>query len=80
MKRHTKSLAAVLALFAVAFAVVSLTHCASATPQQKADAAETTFASSMLACVEKSATIEQSHACRAEVRAKWHVDGGAVQP
>lgn len=63
-------------LLALAFAFHSQ-GCASATPQEKAAAAEATFTSDMVSCVDKSATIQESRACRAKVRERWHVDAGA---
>lgn len=56
---------------------MTLASCAGATPEQKAEAANETYAADMLGCVEGAGTLEESRACRAKARAKWHVDGGA---
>lgn len=47
------------------------------TPQEKAHVADTTFGKEMLRCVDKAETLEESKACRAAVRERWGVDGGA---
>ena len=47
------------------------------TPTQKSELADSTYAAEMQACVAASKTREESHACRADVRKKWGVDGGA---
>lgn len=79
MNRRTVALrqfcAVSLALFAALFVVG---HCAGCGPSQSAKeaAAEVTYAAELLACVDRSATIEESLICRRGVRAKWHVDGG----
>ena len=58
--------------------ILTLVACsAPLTPQERARLADDTYAAEMTACVAKSSTLEQSHACRADVRARWGVDGGA---
>lgn len=60
--------------------VVMLAACAAAaTPQQKNDAADATYAADMARCVDEATTLAESKACRANVRATWHVDGGVPQ-
>lgn len=54
-----------------------LVGCASATPQEKAAAADATYAANHLKCVDAATTLAESKACRARVRAEWNVDGGA---
>lgn len=62
------------------FALCFVAACAAATAQEKAAAAEASYTAEMAACVEKSATLEESKACRAEVRKRWSVaDAGADQ-
>ncbi len=56
-------------------ACVFLMAC-SATPREKAAAADATYAADMLKCVDGATTLEASKACRAKVREQWHVDGG----
>ena len=51
----------------------------SASPQEKAAAADATYTADHLACVDEAKTLAESKACRAKVRAAWHVDGGAVR-
>jgi hypothetical protein len=60
-------------------AFFTLTACHGMTAQEKATTAESTYAAEQLACVDKANTLEESKACRAEVRKKWAVgaDGGA---
>ncbi len=70
--------AAGFALFAVLSIVNHCTGCA-ASPAEKAAAADSTYAVEQLACVERSATIEESRACRAKVRERWHVDAGGAR-
>ena len=67
-----------LAVFAALWVVGHCQACsAPMTPQEKALVASQTFGAEMLACVEKSDTIEASRACRADVRRRWGVDGGS---
>lgn len=40
-------------------------------------AAESTYTAQLLACVERSPTVEEARACRRDVDARWGVDGGA---
>lgn len=56
--------------------VLVLAGC-SASPQEKAAAADATYTADHLACVDEAKTLAESKACRAKVRAAWHVDGGA---
>jgi hypothetical protein len=65
-----------LALFALGFVVLHCTGCASATPQEKAAAADASYRADMLNCVVQSATQEDSQKCRAKVREQWRVDAG----
>ncbi len=62
----------------VAQSVATLTGCPRPmTPQEKAVVAASAFSAEMLACVEKSPTIQESRSCRADVRTRWGVDVGA---
>ncbi len=56
--------------------LLAVAGCASATPQEKAAAADAAFAAEQLACVQQATTLAESKACRAKVRAAWHLDGG----
>ncbi len=61
--------------------IVALLVCgcsAPQTPAQKSVEADTTYAGEMAACVATSTTREASQACRADVRQRWGVDGGAL--
>ncbi len=71
--RHAADVAIMFA--AVAGLAFTLSQCDR--PQVRAAAAESTYLAQQLACVDRSATLEQSRACRADVRARWGVDGGA---
>ena len=70
----------VVAIVLLCGVYATLAHCTSCsapmTPQEKAHVANETYAAEQVACVEKSATIVESRACRADVRARWGVDGG----
>ncbi len=66
-----------IALFAFAYVVGRCSLGCAASPQEKAAAADATFGGEMVACVTKSATLEEAHVCRAEVRKRWRVDGGS---
>ena len=44
-----------------------------------AAAAETSYTGSLLECVDHAKTIEESHACRAQVNADWRIVDGGVQ-
>lgn len=57
--------------------VFVLAACSPVTPAQKATAADATYAADQQRCVQDSATLAESKACRARVREQWHVDGGA---
>jgi hypothetical protein len=65
----------VIVLIGVAMIVKVLVAC-SPSVQEKAAAAEATYAADMLKCVNDSPTPEASKTCRAKVRERWHVDGG----
>jgi hypothetical protein len=47
--------------------VMALAGCAA----EKAVAAEATYEGQLLSCVERSATLAESRACRADVDARW---------
>ncbi len=63
----------------VASTVGLLWGCAAITPQQKAAAADSTYAADMLKCVDDATTLAESRACRTKVREQWHVDAGSAQ-
>jgi hypothetical protein len=42
--------------------------------------ASSSYEKQMTDCAEKSPTLEASHACREDVRKRWHVVDGSVQP
>ncbi len=78
-RTHIRETVAIAGMLICTAAVIGqcLTGCsAPMTPQEKAQVANETYAAEQVACVEKSATIVESRACRAEVRARWGVDGG----
>jgi hypothetical protein len=66
---------------ALTFALVTtlLLGCASATPQEKAAAADASYQADMLVCVDDAGDRSGSRECRAKVRQKWHVDAGVPQ-
>jgi len=45
--------------------------------QQKAAAAEASYAAEQLQCVDDARSLEESKACRERVREKWRGDAGA---
>lgn len=60
----------------VASSLLLVTCLETMTPQQKAEAADTSYLAEMKACVAAAKTLEDSRACRADVRAHWDLDGG----
>jgi hypothetical protein len=47
------------------------------TTEERKASAEATYEGEMLKCVDDAKTLEESKACRAKVRERWAVDGGA---
>ena len=67
-----------VALIWSALALTALTAAcaAAASPDQKAAAADISYASDQLACVDKYDTRAEADACRERVRKQWHLDAG----
>lgn len=59
---------------ALAMLVGSLCQCAPGSAEKVA--AESAYTAALLRCVDAAKTVEESHACRKQVDAKFGVDGG----
>ncbi len=68
-------------LLAGAYVAIVHTGCAPApaATKQRSMEAWASYSGDLAACVDDAGTLEQSHACRAAVRQKWHVVDGGVQ-
>ena len=54
-----------------------LAACSSTPPPDKSVSAEAAYTAEQLACVDKAASLEDARVCRAAVRSRWALDGGA---
>ena len=72
--RSLVEVAACALILGVVLAAVGMCGCG---PEARARAAEGAYLAEHLRCVEDSDTLQESRACRREVDARWHVDGGA---
>jgi len=73
LKRAMTLLFFVAGFVTLALLVGSLCGCASGADKV---AAESAYTAALLRCVDAAKTVEESHACRKQVDAKFGVDGG----
>lgn len=67
------SVCAVLVLAAFAIGVTMCMHSAGCALLRSPEAAEATYTAEHLRCVDKSATLAESHACRDAVDKRWGI-------